>query len=47
MEVETFFKSNPAPSTERVVKHDCEAIRLNAKWLERDSSDIQEWLKSQ
>jgi puromycin-sensitive aminopeptidase len=46
VEVETFFKSNPAPSTERVVKQNCEAIRLNAKWLERDSNAIQEWLKN-
>jgi puromycin-sensitive aminopeptidase len=47
VEVEAFFKSNPAPSTERVVKQNCEAIRLNAKWLERDSNAIQEWLKNQ
>ena len=47
VEVEALFKSNPSPSTERVVKQNCEAIRLNAKWLERDASDIQEWLKNQ
>ena len=47
VEVETFFKKNPAPAAERVVKQNCEAIRLNAKWLERDSQAIQEWLKIQ
>jgi puromycin-sensitive aminopeptidase len=47
VEVETFFKSNQAPAAERVVSQICEAIRLNAKWLERDSRAIEEWLKSQ
>lgn len=47
VEVETFFKKNPTPSAERVVKQNCEAIRLNTKWLERDSQAIQEWLKTQ
>ena len=47
MEIETFFKNNPAPPAERVVKQNCEATRLNAKWLERDSKAIEEWLKAQ
>ena len=47
VEVETFFKNNPTPAAERIVKQNCEAIRLNAKWLERDSKAIEEWLKTQ
>ena len=47
MEIENFFKENPVPVAERIVKQKCEAIRLNAKWLERDSKAIQEWLKTQ
>lgn len=46
-EVEQFFKDNPTPAAERIVKQNCEAIRLNAKWLERDSKAIEEWLKAQ
>ena len=46
VEVEEFFKKNPTPSAERIVRQNCEAIRLNAKWLERDSKAIQEWLKT-
>ena len=47
VEVEEFFKKNPAPAAERIVRQNCEAIRLNAKWLERDSKAIEEWLKTQ
>ena len=46
VEVEEFFKKNPTPSAERIVRQNCEAIRLNAKWLERDSKAIQEWLNT-
>lgn len=46
-EVEQFFKDNPTPAADRIVKQNCEAIRLNAKWLERDSKAIEEWLKAQ
>ena len=47
VEVEEFFKKNPTPAAERIVRQNCEAIRLNAKWLERDSKAIEEWLKTQ
>ena len=47
VEVEQFFKANPTPAAERIVKQKCEAIRLNAKWLERDSKAIEAWLKAQ
>ena len=42
VEVEEFFKKNPTPAAQN-----CEAIRLNAKWLERDSKAIEDWLKTQ
>jgi puromycin-sensitive aminopeptidase len=47
IEIEKFFEANPTPSADRIVKQNCEAIRLNAKWLERDSKAIEEWLKTQ
>ena len=43
-EVEKFFTDNPAPTADRVIKQNCEAIRLNAKWLQRDAQAIKEWL---
>ena len=46
-EVEKFFEKNPWPVANRVVKQNCEAIRLNAKWLERDREAVKEWLTSQ
>ena len=45
--VEKFFEENPWPVANRVVKQNCEAIRLNAKWLERDREAVREWLASQ
>ena len=46
-EIEQFFKDNPCPVADRIVKQNCEAIRLNCQWLERDSAAIEEWLKTQ
>ena len=45
--VEKFFTENPWPMADRIVKQNCEAIRLNAKWLERDTKAVEEWLASQ
>lgn len=47
VEVEKFFTDNPWPMAARIVKQNCEAIRLNAKWLERDREAVKEWLASQ
>ena len=47
IEIEQFFKENPWPMAERVVKQNCEAIRLNANWLNRDSKTVQQWLAEQ
>ena len=46
-EVEQFFKDNPCPTADRVVKQNCEAIRLNAKLLQRSTQSVKEWLSSQ
>ena len=36
VEIEKFFSENPWPMAGRIVKQNCEAIRLNARWLQRD-----------
>lgn len=46
-EIEQFFKENPWPMAERVVKQNCEAICLNAAWLGRDAKAVQQWLAEQ
>ncbi|XP_038047211.1 puromycin-sensitive aminopeptidase-like [Patiria miniata] len=45
-EVEAFFKTHEAPSAERTVKQSAENIRLSARWLARDASNIEAWLKT-
>lgn len=47
VEIEQFFKENPWPVADRVVKQNCEAIRLNASWLARDAKAVQQWLAEQ
>ena len=47
VEIEKFFTENPWPMAERVVKQNCEAIRLNAGWLGRDAKAVQQWLAEQ
>lgn len=46
-DVEEFFKSNPVPTAERVIRQSLEAIRTNTKWLERDHDAIKAWLKAE
>lgn len=45
-EVEQFFKENEFPGTERTVSQSVETIRLNAAWLQRDLSNITEYLNA-
>uniref|UniRef100_A0A336LHN3 Aminopeptidase n=1 Tax=Culicoides sonorensis TaxID=179676 RepID=A0A336LHN3_CULSO len=47
VEVETFFKENVFPGTERTIQQAVETIRLSAKWLKRDRASIESYLKSQ
>ena len=47
LDIEQFFKQNVWPAADRVVKQNCETIRLNATWLNRESDAIQQWLQSQ
>lgn len=43
-EIEQFFKDNRWPMADRVVKQNCEAVGLNARWLSRDTKPVQQWL---
>lgn len=45
-EVEAFFMEHPIPGSERNVQQSLESIRLNAKWLTRDSERIRQFLAS-
>ena len=42
--LQEFFIANPVATVERTVKQCCEAIRLNAQWLDRDREAIAAWL---
>ena len=42
--VETFFKENPMPGTERAVAQAVETVRLNAAWLTRDRAALHQYL---
>lgn len=46
LEVETFFRENSFPGTERNVLQSVETIRLNAAWLRRDLPNITEYLNA-
>lgn len=46
VEIEEFFKNNPVPTAERVVRQSLEAIRMNTQWLKRDGKAIKAWLES-
>ncbi|XP_050337448.1 puromycin-sensitive aminopeptidase isoform X2 [Bactrocera neohumeralis] len=46
-EVETYFKENQFPGTERTVSQAVETIRLNANWLKRDLDSLTTYLKNQ
>ena len=42
-EVEKFFSSHPAPSAQRTIQQAIERIRINARWLEKNGSDLAIW----
>ncbi|MFQ5872414.1 MAG: ERAP1-like C-terminal domain-containing protein, partial [Dehalococcoidia bacterium] len=42
-EVEQFFREHPAPAAQRTVQQSLERIRLNARWLERNRTELAEW----
>ena len=46
-EVEQFFKDNPVPVADRVIKQSVEKIRTNTSWLERDREAMKKWLQEQ
>lgn len=43
-EVAKFFQENQFPGSERIVQQSLETIRLNANWLNRDSSELKKFL---
>ncbi|XP_077997476.1 puromycin-sensitive aminopeptidase-like [Glandiceps talaboti] len=45
-EIEDFFKTHDAPAAERTIQQSLENIRLNMKWLARDSDNIKVFLAS-
>ena len=42
-DVESFFQEHPAPAAERTIRQSLERIRLNIKWLERNSAELAGW----
>uniref|UniRef100_A0A8W8IJS7 Aminopeptidase n=1 Tax=Magallana gigas TaxID=29159 RepID=A0A8W8IJS7_MAGGI len=46
-EVEKFFETHSAPAAERKIQQSVENIRLNAKWMERESTSVLKFLRSQ
>ena len=45
-DVEAFFGEHPAPAAERTIRQALERMRLNIKWLERNRSEVDGWLKA-
>lgn len=43
--LQEFFSERTPPSAERALKQSLENVRLNSKWLTRESSKIGAWLK--
>ena len=46
-DMEKFFAENPWAKADRVIKQNCEVIRRNAKWLEKNKEAVKEWLATQ
>lgn len=45
-EIEQFFREHEFPGTERTLSQSLETIRLNAAWLQRDLSNITDYLNT-
>ncbi|KAL4217239.1 hypothetical protein ACF0H5_023690 [Mactra antiquata] len=43
-EVEDFFTANPAPAAERSIQQAVENVRLNAMWMQNESSKVSQFL---
>ena len=43
-DVESFFQEHPAPAAERTIRQCLERIRLNTAWLDRNRSELAQWL---
>lgn len=45
-EIQAFFEKHPLPSAARTIVQSCENIRLNEKWLARETGPVGEYLKA-
>ena len=43
--VEAFFRDKDTKSFDKALQQGLDAVRANAKWLERDSGDVEQWLR--
>jgi aminopeptidase 2 len=43
--VEAFFREKDTKSFDQALQQGLDAIRASAKWLERDSNDVEQWLR--
>ncbi|GAA5976923.1 hypothetical protein JCM10908_005680 [Rhodotorula pacifica] len=43
--VEAFFKDKDTKSFDKSLQQGLDAVRANAKWLERDADDVEQWLR--
>ncbi|MBI5400700.1 MAG: M1 family metallopeptidase [Candidatus Yonathbacteria bacterium] len=46
VQIETFFKKNPAPGATRTVEQTLESIRTKASWLSRDKKKLTQWINA-
>jgi hypothetical protein len=42
-DVEKFFQEHPVAAAERTIRQSLERMRLNIKWLERNSVELANW----
>ena len=42
-DVENFFQEHQAPAAERTIRQSLERIRLNARWVERNRTELAQW----
>jgi len=42
-DVEKFFQEHPVAAAERTIRQSLERMRLNIKWLERNSTELANW----
>lgn len=43
--VEAFFADKDTKAFDKALQQALDAIRANAKWIERDAGDVEQWLR--